>query len=129
VVTTNANGIAEALYTASNSISFGSDEIQVSYNLVNTTIEMPLQAGAISYYEFLPTDDQNTTAGTGVDFTLTARDAFGNAVANTQSVNLSTPGSTTAGFNVSSPVGFGGASAVNFTVTDNTAQAASRYGR
>jgi hypothetical protein len=117
--TTNANGIAEALYTASSSTSFGSDQIEVNFNLVDTTIVLSLQAGAISYYEFVPAGDQNTTAGTGVAFTLTARDALGNPVANTQSVNLSTPGSTTASFNVTSPVAFGGASSVNFTVTDN----------
>jgi hypothetical protein len=121
VVTTNTNGIAEALYTASDSIKFVDDSIRVSFNTVADTIVLPLKAGAVAYYEFIPEEDQSTTAGVGVNFTLVARDAFGNGVRNNGSVNLSTPGSTTAGFVEDLPISFLGDSTLTFTVVDNSA--------
>jgi hypothetical protein len=121
VVITNANGIAEALYTASDSLSFVDDSIRVTFNTVADTIVLPLRPGAVAYYEFIPAGDQSTIAGIGVDFTVTARDAYGNPVVNSESVNLTTPGSISATFNVTLPVGFNGSSSINFTVTDTVA--------
>ncbi|HHJ52576.1 MAG TPA: hypothetical protein ENJ89_05235, partial [Caldithrix abyssi] len=78
-------------------------------------------AGTVAYYTFTPADSQNTTAGTGISYTITAYDQYGNAVANTDVINLSTPGSSTAWFDVGSSVSFGGSSSVSVVVTDTVA--------
>ncbi|MEJ2052544.1 MAG: hypothetical protein P8X42_01375, partial [Calditrichaceae bacterium] len=118
--TTGSNGVAEALYTASSSTVSVNDQIEVTINAVTSTITLPLQAGAVAYYEFTPSADQNTTAGSGIAYTLTARDEFDNAVVNSDDVTLSTPGSSTATFNTGTAVSFSASSTLNFTVTDNT---------
>jgi len=38
------------------------------------TLALPLMAGAVSYYEFTPAGPQETTAGVGLAYTVTARD-------------------------------------------------------
>ncbi len=118
-VTTGVNGIAEALYRASNSIAFVNDSIRVDFNGLLDTLALPLVAGAVSYYEFNPAEAQNTTAGVGVNYTITARDIYGNGVVNNDNINLTASGSTTAVFNPVPPLSFANDSTVNFTVTDN----------
>ena len=120
-VNTGINGIAEALYRASNLTSFINDRIQVSFSGVLDTLELPLTTSAVSYYDFTPTGPQTTTAGVGVAYTVTARDLYGNAVINNDNLELSASGSGTAVFNPVSPISFNNTSTVNFTVTDNTA--------
>ena len=119
-VTTGVNGLAEALYRASNSISYANDSIQVSFGSVLDTLVLPLLSGAVSYYEFSPAGPQITTAGVGINFTVTARDIYSNGVVNNDDLNLTASGSATAVFNPSSLLSFANDSTVNFTVTDNS---------
>ncbi|MHB2153751.1 Ig-like domain-containing protein [Calditrichota bacterium GD2] len=117
-VTTDANGIAEALYTASTSTAYGSDSIDVVSGAVTSTYVMPLQAGGISYYTFNPSTDQSITAGGSVNFTITARDQYGNGVINSGTVNISTPGSGTATVSPSASLTFSNDSTLSFSVAD-----------
>ena len=97
--TTNSSGVAAATYTASSDLAVGTDVINVTFGaLIDTTISITLQGGAVSYYTFAPSGTQSATAGDSVNFVVTARDQFGNAIANGGSIDLSAVGSTTAGF-------------------------------
>ncbi|RMH87116.1 MAG: hypothetical protein D6681_15755, partial [Calditrichaeota bacterium] len=119
--TTDGNGIAEALYTASTDLSYGSDSIDVVSGSVSSTYVMTLQAASVSYYTFVPSTDQNITAGGSVNFTITARDQYGNGVVNSGTVSISTPGSSTATVSPSSSLSFSNDSTLSFSVSDNTA--------
>ena len=118
---TDATGLAEALYTASDDVSYGSDVIQVEIGAVNTTITLSLETGAISYYALSPTGAQGVTANTGIAYTITAYDQYDNIIVNSDSLDLSAIGSTSAGF-TASRLYFSG-SAVSFNVADQTSGA------
>ncbi|MBD3223116.1 MAG: hypothetical protein GF313_00190, partial [Caldithrix sp.] len=96
--TSNANGEASALYTASDSTGFGEDHIRVTTAAVDDTIRLPLQTGPVSYYALSPSGDQAITAGDTLDYTLTAYDEFDNEVTSQDTVILSASGSSTAAF-------------------------------
>ena len=117
-VTTGINGIAEALYQASDSTSFIDDSIQVSFNGVLDTLVLGLLPGTVSYYEFTPAAPQVTTAGVGVNYTVTARDLYGNAVNNSDNIVFTLSGSSSAVFTPDDTISFSGTSTVNVTVTD-----------
>ncbi len=122
-VVTNSSGVGEATYTASTQTSYIADSIQVSWNgTVLDTIVLPLEADAVSYYEFSPSTDQTTTAGTAISFTVTARDIYGNAVANSDQIQFTALNATGATFTPGSTLSFGGASAVNISVTDTVVE-------
>ena len=117
-VTTDANGIAEATYTASTSTSFVSDSIDVESGTVRSTYVAFLKAGSVSYYSFDPSTDQSIEAGGSVSFTITARDQYGNGVVNSDGVNISTPGSSTATVSPGSSLSFSNDSTLSFSVSD-----------
>ncbi len=122
-VTTDANGVAEVEYTASTLTSYTADSIQVSWNnTVLDTIVLPLQADAVSYYDFNPSTDQTTTAGTAVNFTVTARDIYGNPVSNSDQIQFTALNATGATFSPGSTLSFGGNSSVNISVTDTVVE-------
>ncbi len=114
---TDGGGVAEALYTASDSTGFGEDRIEVSFNTVTDSITLPLKAGPVSYYTFSPQGEQNMVAGDSLTYTLTGRDQYGNPVKNNDTVNLSASGSSTAVFIPASPT-FNNSNSLNFQVTD-----------
>jgi len=117
---TDNNGVAEANYTASTSTSPGSDIIRASFSSLFVDITLPLQAAPVSYYTFTPAGDSTVTAGDVISYTLTAKDQYGNTVANNGEVTLSAQGSSTAQFSAG-PYTFGGTGTLNFTVTDTVA--------
>ena len=122
-VTNNASGIAEVEYTASTLTSFTADSIQVSWsNTVLDTIVLPLQPDAVSYYDFNPATDQTTTAGTAVNFTVTARDIYGNPVNNSDQIQFTALNATGATFSPNSTLSFGGNSSVSMAVTDTVVE-------
>jgi len=122
-VKTNASGVAEVTYTASTTTQHVNDSIRVSWRgTVIDTIILPLQPDAVSYYSFSPSTNQTTTAGTTLNFTITARDVYGNAVNNSDQVILSAIGGTGVTFSPGTTLSFGGGSSVNFSVTDTVAE-------
>ncbi|RME56094.1 hypothetical protein D6779_11225, partial [Candidatus Parcubacteria bacterium] len=94
----DASGNVSEVYTASTLISYVKDSIEVVSGSVRDTIILPLKADSISYYSFTPSTAQSITAGGSVNYTLTARDVYGNGVVNSGSVTLSAVGSSTASF-------------------------------
>ncbi len=120
-VTTDADGIAQATYTASTSVSYVSDSIDVASGSVATNYVLPLQAGAVTHYTFNPSTDQTITAGGSVSYTITARDQYENAVTNSDAVTVSTPGSSTATVSPSSVLSFSNSSTLSFSVSDTVA--------
>ncbi len=118
--TTGSNGVAEALYTASESISFVNDSIRVTFSGVADTIVLPLQAAQVSYYTFTPSGDLSVSAGEVTNFILTARDQYGNGVTNNGTVSLNAKGSTSAQFSAG-PYSFSGDSVLSFTLSDTVA--------
>ncbi len=122
-VKTNAAGIAEVTYTASTTTQHGNDSIRVSWRgTVVDTIIMPLRPGAVSYYSFAPATSQVTTAGSSLNFTITARDVYGNAVDNSDQITLSAVGGTGVTFSPGTTLSFAGGSSVNISVTDTVAE-------
>ncbi len=120
---TNASGIASATYTASSDLDVGTDVIQVTFGaLIDTTISLPLQGGAVSYYTFTPPDAQSVTAGSNQAFTLTARDQFGNGVLNSGDITLSAIGGTSVNFVEGTARNFAGDSVLTVTVNSLVAQ-------
>ncbi len=117
-VTTDANGVAQATYTASTSVGYVSDSIDVATGTVRTEYVLPLQADAVTHYTFDPSGDQTISAGGSINYTITARDQYGNGVANSQSVTVSTPGSSTATVSPSNNLSFANDSTLSFTVSD-----------
>ncbi len=117
-VTTDANGVAEATYTASTSVAYGSDSIDVVSGSVTTNYVLPLQAGAVTHYTFNPSGDQSITAGGSISYTITARDQYNNAVQNSDNVTVSTPGSSTATVSPSTSLSFSNDSTLSFSVSD-----------
>ncbi|MGD9898885.1 MAG: hypothetical protein AB7T22_07115 [Calditrichaceae bacterium] len=117
--TTDNNGIASALYTVSDSLTYVRDSVEVVFGGVKDTIVLPLKAGNVSYYTFTPSGNNSITAGGSVGFTLTARDQFGNPVINNDQITLSAPGSATAVFS-GGPFQFSNSSTLNFSVSDDT---------
>ncbi len=122
IVLTNTSGVGEATFTASSLTSFVGDTIQVSIGALSTTIILPLQANAVSSYQFNPATSQTTTAGSGVAFTLTAVDTNGNPVVNSQKVVLTSLSGTGVTFSPNDTLTFVNQSSVNFTVTDTVAE-------
>ncbi|HGY56630.1 MAG TPA: hypothetical protein ENK44_13050 [Caldithrix abyssi] len=119
--TTDISGLAQALYTASTKISYGKDSVEVASGAVKDTIVMTLQAGQVSSYAFSPSGSQSIQAGGSVAYTITAKDRYGNGVVNSQTINLSTPGSSTAWFNGNiTSIAFSNDSTVTVTVNDTT---------
>ncbi|MGD9486645.1 MAG: hypothetical protein AB7W47_01360 [Calditrichaceae bacterium] len=114
---TDASGIAEARYTASDSLYYLRDSVEVSFGGILDTIVLPLKAGKVSYYTFTPSGDNTITAGGSVNFTLTARDQNGNEVVNSDQVTLSAVGSATAVF-AGGPFVFSSSSTLNFSVSE-----------
>jgi hypothetical protein len=119
---TNAGGVAEALYTASDTLSFGTDRIEITYGPINDTLDLPLRSSLVSYYTLSPTGPQSITAGDSLEYVITARDQFGNAIANSDSIIASAVGSSTAGFSPGN-YDFNGADTVVFKVSDASAGA------
>ncbi len=120
---TNASGVASATYTASSDLDVGTDVIQVTFGaLIDTTISLPLQGGAVSYYTFTPPDAQSVTAGSNQAFTLTARDQFGNGVLNSADITLSAIGGTSVNFVEGTARNFAGDSVLTVTVNSLVAQ-------
>ena len=117
-VTTDVNGVAEATYTASTSVSFGSDSIDVTSGSVATNYVLPLQAGAVTHYTFNPSADQTIAAGGSVNYTVMAKDQYGNGVVNSDNVTVSTPGSSTATVSPSANLSFSNDSTLSFSVSD-----------
>ena len=76
-------------------------------------------SGGVSYYTLTPATGQTIVAGDSIAYTLNAFDQYGNAVANGDSVTLTTPGSATAGFSPG-PYLFAGADSLTFRVSDTT---------
>ena len=123
-VSTNQLGIAEALYTASDSLSFISDTIRIELGVLEETIILPLQAGNITNYTFVPSADTSFTAGdpAGLDLTITARDQYGNGVVNSNQITLTAVGASGATFNPSATPSFSNNSSMVIKVTDNIAE-------
>ncbi len=78
-------------------------------------------AGSVSYYTFTPSGDQSITAGGSVSYTLTAYDQYGNGVLNSGTVDISTPGSSSATVSPSSSLSFSNDSTLSFSVSDTVA--------
>ncbi|NOX88030.1 MAG: hypothetical protein GXO77_03320, partial [Calditrichaeota bacterium] len=78
-------------------------------------------SGSVSYYSFNPSGDQSVTAGNAVNFTITARDQYGNGVINSDNVNITTPGSSTATVSPSASLSFSNDSTLSFSVQDTIA--------
>ena len=119
-VRTNASGIAQANYTASDVLSFGSDSIEINYGGLNAVLVLPLRSSLVSYYTLSPSADSTITVGDSLAYTVTARDQFGNAIGNDGGLNLIRQGSSTAGFSPG-PYNFNGADTLTFRVSDSTA--------
>ena len=119
-VRTNASGIAQANYTASDVLSFGSDSIEINYGGLNAVLVLPLRSSLVSYYTLSPSADSTLTVGDSLAYTVTARDQFGNAIGNDGGLNLIRQGSSTAGFSPA-PYNFNGADTLTFRVSDSTA--------
>ncbi len=117
-VTTDADGVAQTTYTASTSTSYGSDSIDVVSGSVTTQYVLPLQTDAVTHYTFNPSTDQTITAGGSINYTITARDQYENAVQNSDNVTVNTPGSSTATVSPSANLSFNGDSTVSFSVSD-----------
>ncbi|MCB0282234.1 MAG: Ig-like domain-containing protein, partial [Calditrichaeota bacterium] len=119
-VYTNSFGIADTVFI-SGTAAGTNNVIQVSYNLLNQNIIIPIIANNVSYYSFNPSSDTSFTAGdpTGVDFTITALDQYDNLATSTP-ISITTQGTATASFNPTSPVSFTGSTA-NVTVTGTEA--------
>ncbi len=72
VVTTDANGVAAALYTASDNISFMTDSIRTQIGvLVDSLFGLPLRTGAVVYYTLIPAADSTFAAGDTLDYIVT----------------------------------------------------------
>ena len=119
-VRTNASGIAQANYTASDVLSFGSDSIEINYGGLNAVLVLPLRSSLVSYYTLSPSADSTITVGDSLAYTVTARDQFGNAIGNDGGLNLIRQGSSTVGFSPA-PYNFNGADTLTFRVSDSTA--------
>ncbi|KAA3615015.1 MAG: hypothetical protein D8M58_11225 [Calditrichaeota bacterium] len=118
--TSDANGIAFVDFRA-DTVSGGNDVIDVtSAPATAIQITLPVDPGSVSYYTFSPATDSSIIAGVNIQFTLTAKDQFGNDVINNGSVTLDGQGSSTETFS-SGPYSFGGSSTLIFTVSDTTA--------
>ena len=120
-VTSSSAGVAQAEWTGSTQTGFVSDSIQVRAGSVQDTIVMPLVAGSVSHYSFVPAGDRSTLAGSSVSYTLEARDLFDNPVPNSGSAVLVAQGSGTALFSPNDTLSFAGGSSVGFTVSDTVA--------
>jgi len=119
-VRTNASGIAQANYTASDNFSFVTDSIEINYGSLFDTLSLPLRSSLVSYYTLSPSIDSIIAAGDSITYTVTARDQFGNAIGSDGGVNLIRVGSVTAGFSPT-PHNFNGDSTLQFRVSDFTA--------
>lgn len=76
----------------------------------------------VDYYTFSPATGQTVTAGNTLQFTVTARDKNGIAVANSDSVIFSVSGSSTASLSpTNGRLAFAGGSTVTIDVSDNIA--------
>jgi hypothetical protein len=117
---TNASGIAQANYTASDVFSFGEDSIEINYGTLYDTLSLPLRSSLVSYYTLSPSTDSTITAGDSIAYTVTARDQFGNAIGNDGGLNLLAQGSATAGFSPA-PYNFNGDSTLQFRISDSLA--------
>ena len=115
---TDANGAASEGYRASRSTSLGQDSIRVSYLALADTILMPLTTGLTSYYSFSPSGDNIISANDSIEYTVTARDQYGNPVPSVSFVNIIPSGSSTAIINPIPPLFFGTDTSVVFTVRD-----------
>ncbi|TFG95645.1 MAG: hypothetical protein E4H13_13125, partial [Calditrichales bacterium] len=81
--TTTANGVAEITYTASSDVTDSPDIIHADYNsgAVTRDISLTLINAPIAYFELVPSV-LDTTAGSAVQFIVTAYDEFNNVVVN-----------------------------------------------
>jgi hypothetical protein len=89
----------------------------VEAGAVEDTLVLPLRSSLVSYYTLTPTGDNAITAGDSITFTVTARDQFGNAIANSGSLNLFGVGSSTEEFSPG-PYDFAGSDTLQFWVSD-----------
>ncbi len=120
-VTSSSAGVAQAEWTGSTQTGFVSDSIQVRAGSVQDTIVMPLVAGSVSHYDFTPATAQTTTAGTVLNYILTARDLFGNSTPNTDRVALRALNGTGVTFSTDT-LDFAGNATVAFTIQDTVAE-------
>ncbi|MGH1362329.1 MAG: hypothetical protein ACRBF0_02155 [Calditrichia bacterium] len=118
---TDATGVAEVDYRASTSTAVGSDQIQVSFGGVTTTITIPLKSGEISYFEINVIGSSTVLASAPLNLEVVARDVFGNGVVNSESYTMSAVGSATATFSPSNTYTFSNDSVDAIQVSDNTA--------
>ncbi len=124
-VQTDASGVIDTIYTASNSLALGFDSIRVELpGLLSQTFGYQLQSDIVSYYTFAPNADTSFTAGdpAGLDFTITARDQYGNGVVNSNQITLRAVGASGAIFDVGTTPSFSNSSTLTFTVTDDIAE-------
>ena len=118
---TDVSGLAQALYTASTDLGYDRDTVEVESGGVRDTLVLELQSGRVSYYTFTPSSDQTIQAGGSVGYVITARDQYGNGVLNSETIDLSTPGSSTAWFTGDiTSISFSNDSTVSVTVNDTT---------
>jgi len=115
---TGSDGEGEVIYTLGSDVSQGPEQVEVSYGGLLDTFVVNLTAGSVSYYEFSPSTAQSTTAGSGVAFTVTARDFYGNAVSNSDTVLFTAFGSSTAQFTPNDTLVFNTGTQVSVIVTD-----------
>jgi hypothetical protein len=73
---------------------------------------------SVAYYDFEPAGDQTAQAGDSVSFVIRARDEFGNAVINSDSVIFSAAGSGSAWFVPNDRLQFNNSDSLIVTVTD-----------
>lgn len=71
----------------------------------------------VDYYTFSPSTDTSLLAGDNLNFIITARDQYGNAIQNSDSVIVSVAGATGVSFSPSDRLGFNGNSTVSFTIS------------
>lgn len=96
-VPTNSSGIAEAIYTASNTLNSGYDSIQVSYNstLIDTII-FPLLEAPISKLVLNPMGTNPYYDNDTIKVEITAKDKFDNFVVNSDEYLIRFTGSNSA---------------------------------
>jgi len=82
------------------------------------SVDVTGSAPFLDYYNVTPVAGSTTTAGSGLQYTLTAFDQNGLPFVNSSTVALTTIGSSTATFSPNNTLTFSSSSTVNFTVTD-----------
>ncbi len=104
-------------YVSSVDAVLDSSGIQLANN-AGWSVDVTGATEPVDYYEFSPATDQTIKAGGSVSYTVTARDRFGNAVVNSDSIIFSASGSSSATFSPSARLAFANSSTVSVSVSD-----------